>query len=260
MVKKQRDKAPKSAGKPKHSNDANRANKRSKNGMRDAATVSRRAQGAAKNMAPRNMACGATERCSALLKDCVDALAFKAGFAAAAEQLQLTPLQPACATAAYTAPALADTGINCKCPPALCPLQVRRLEMYNSKAKRDKNGRIISQDFQSKELPTTRIHPDRRWFGNTRVIGQKQLEAFREEMGAKVADPYTVLIREKKLPLSLLEDPEKKGAGGWASEAGGVVDSHSERKSGGVVDSLSERKSSGWSTAIASGWGRCHAC
>lgn len=42
------------------------------------------------------------------------------------------------------------------------------------------------QDFQSKELPTTRIQPDRRWFGNTRVIGQKQLEAFREEMGAKV--------------------------------------------------------------------------
>lgn len=29
----------------------------------------------------------------------------------------------------------------------------------------------------------------------------------------QVADPYSVLIREKKLPLSLLEDPEKKGAG-----------------------------------------------
>lgn len=85
--------------------------------------------------------------------------------------------------------------------------------MYNSKAKRDKNGRIISQDFQSKELPNTRIQPDRRWFGNTRVIGQKQLEAFRQEMGAKVADPYAVVIREKKLPLSLLEDPEKKHAG-----------------------------------------------
>lgn len=36
----------------------------------------------------------------------------------------------------------------------------------------------------------------------------------------QVADPYTVLIREKKLPLSLLEDPEKKGAGG---RAGGRV-------------------------------------
>lgn len=85
--------------------------------------------------------------------------------------------------------------------------------MYNSKARRDKSGRIISQDFQSKDLPNTRIQPDRRWFGNTRVIGQKQLEAFREEMGAKVNDPYAVIIKQKKLPLSLLEDPDTgKGA------------------------------------------------
>lgn len=89
---------------------------------------------------------------------------------------------------------------------------VRRLEMYNSRARRDKNGRIISQDLQSKELPTTRIQPDRRWFGNTRVIGQKQLETFRTEMAAKTADPYAVIIKQKKLPLSLLEDPDAKGA------------------------------------------------
>lgn len=43
-----------------------------------------------------------------------------------------------------------------------------------------------AQEFQSKELPNTRIQPDRRWFGNTRVIGQKQLEQFRDEMSAKV--------------------------------------------------------------------------
>lgn len=99
-------------------------------------------------------------------------------------------------------------------------LQIRRLEMYNSKAKRDRKGRIISQDFQSKELPSTRIQPDRRWFGNTRVIGQKQLEAFRDEMAGKVNDPYTVLLREKKLPLSLLEDPDKAAkAGGKAARA-----------------------------------------
>lgn len=84
--------------------------------------------------------------------------------------------------------------------------------MYNSKAVRNKKGKIISHELQSKDLPNTRIQPDRRWFGNTRVIGQKQLEAFREEMAGKVNDPYTVLIREKKLPLSLLEDPEKQGS------------------------------------------------
>lgn len=96
-------------------------------------------------------------------------------------------------------------------------MQVNRLKMYNSKAVRNKKGKIISQEFQSKELPNTRIQPDRRWFGNTRVIGQKQLEQFREEMAGKVNDPYTVLIREKKLPLSLLEDPEKQG--GQAAKA-----------------------------------------
>ncbi|GAX81235.1 hypothetical protein CEUSTIGMA_g8667.t1 [Chlamydomonas eustigma] len=90
---------------------------------------------------------------------------------------------------------------------------VRRLAMYKTRAIRDKRGRILHEDLQSKELPSTRIQPDRRWFGNTRVIGQKQLDQFREEMSTKVNDAYTVLLREKKLPLQLLEDPEKKLGG-----------------------------------------------
>ncbi|CAL5224471.1 g7163 [Coccomyxa viridis] len=90
---------------------------------------------------------------------------------------------------------------------------VRRLKMYSKTAKRDKAGKIIHQDLQSKDLPNTRIQPDRRWFGNTRVIGQKQLDQFREEMSAKVDNAYTVLLREKKLPMALLEDPESKRAG-----------------------------------------------
>ncbi|KAK9809113.1 hypothetical protein WJX72_009508 [[Myrmecia] bisecta] len=90
---------------------------------------------------------------------------------------------------------------------------VRRLNMYKKKAVRDKKGKVIHEEFQSKELPNSRIQPDRRWFGNTRVIGQKQLEQFRDEMSTKVNDAYTVLLREKKLPMSLLEDPEKKQAG-----------------------------------------------
>lgn len=99
-------------------------------------------------------------------------------------------------------------------------MQVKRLAMYDNRAKRDKKGRIISQDFQSKELPSTRIQPDRRWFGNTRVVGQKQLDAFREEMTSKMNDPYAVLLKEKKLPLSLVEDPEKKKRkGGKAARA-----------------------------------------
>lgn len=42
---------------------------------------------------------------------------------------------------------------------------VRRLKMYNTRPKRDVKGKIIKHDLQSKELPSTRIQPDRRWFG-----------------------------------------------------------------------------------------------
>ena len=56
--------------------------------------------------------------------------------------------------------------------------------MYSKRAKRDSKGRVVHEDFQSKELPSTRIQPDRRWFGNTRVVGQRQLEQFRDEMAS----------------------------------------------------------------------------
>jgi nuclear GTP-binding protein len=92
--------------------------------------------------------------------------------------------------------------------------KVRRLAMYRTRAVRDKKGRVLHEAYQSKELPSTRIQPDRRWFGNTRVVGARQLEAFREEMASKVGDGYTVLLRQKKLPLQLLEDPEKGVVGG----------------------------------------------
>jgi nuclear GTP-binding protein len=90
--------------------------------------------------------------------------------------------------------------------------------MYNTKAQRNKKGHIISRQYQSKDLPNTRIQPDRRWFGNTRVIGQKQLDQFRQDMAGRVNDPYAVLVKGRQLPLSLLEDPEK-GSGRGAKAA-----------------------------------------
>ena len=42
---------------------------------------------------------------------------------------------------------------------------VRRLQMYSVRPKRDSKGKILKHDFQSNELPNTRIQPDRRWFG-----------------------------------------------------------------------------------------------
>ena len=88
--------------------------------------------------------------------------------------------------------------------------------MYSTRAVRDKRGRVVHEAFQSKALPSTRIQPDRRWFGNTRVVGARQLEQFRDEMAAKVDDSYAVLLRQKKLPLSLLQEPGVKGARGKA--------------------------------------------
>jgi nuclear GTP-binding protein len=89
--------------------------------------------------------------------------------------------------------------------------------MYSTRPVRNKRGRVMHEAFQSKALPSTRIQPDRRWFGNTRVVGARQLEQFRDEMAAKVDDTYAVLLRQKKLPLSLLQEPAVKGARGKAA-------------------------------------------
>jgi nuclear GTP-binding protein len=54
-----------------------------------------------------------------------------------------------------------------------------------------------------------RIQPDRRWFGNVRTVDQKELERYRQNLeqqqtvkGAGVS----VLVRNKKLPLSLVKE------------------------------------------------------
>ncbi|CAA6654429.1 unnamed protein product [Spirodela intermedia] len=86
---------------------------------------------------------------------------------------------------------------------------VRRLKMYKVRPKRDRKGKILKIDLQSKELPSTRIEPDRRWFGNTRVVNQKELEFFREELQTRLSSNYNVILKERKLPLSLLNDHQK---------------------------------------------------
>lgn len=87
---------------------------------------------------------------------------------------------------------------------------VRRLKMYNTRPKRDKAGKILRHELQSKELPNTRIEPDRRWFGNTRVVNQKELQFFREELGNKMSSSYNVILKDRKLPFSLLNDHQKQ--------------------------------------------------
>ena len=73
-------------------------------------------------------------------------------------------------------------------------------------AKYNVNGSKIVRDapFQSRKVPIARIEPNRKWFGNTRVISQEALTGFREAMATKKNDPYTVLLKSNKLPMSLL--------------------------------------------------------
>ncbi|VDM02979.1 unnamed protein product [Schistocephalus solidus] len=99
---------------------------------------------------------------------------------------------------------------------------IKRLNMYrNFKAKRDKKGRVVrAAPFQSTAPPgsVSRVDPNRRWFGNTRVISQDALQNFKEAM--KVKNPYEIMLRQTRLPVSLLDEKRtKKKADILASES-----------------------------------------
>eukprot|EP00400_MALV-I_sp_L67-5_P001069 gene1070-1199_t len=81
---------------------------------------------------------------------------------------------------------------------------IKRLNMYRKK--------LTQRELENRKKTQTepcRIEPDRRWFGNTRVVTQKKMETFRDELSKSVDDPFSVVIKASKLPMSLLKDPEK---------------------------------------------------
>ncbi|QRV81202.1 guanine nucleotide binding protein-like 2 (nucleolar) [Ceratobasidium sp. AG-Ba] len=88
-----------------------------------------------------------------------------------------------------------------------------RVKMLNGgKAVRDRDGKIVqAAAFQRGESETKpgRVQPDKRWFGNTRVISQNALDHFRTSLADKKDDPYSVLLRRNKLPMALLDDAAK---------------------------------------------------
>lgn len=55
-----------------------------------------------------------------------------------------------------------------------------------------------------------RIEPKPTWFGNVRTIDQKSLEKLRVEYKQKVNDPYTILLKDKKMPMSLIQESDAK--------------------------------------------------
>lgn len=81
----------------------------------------------------------------------------------------------------------------------------------DGKAQRNAVGKVTkAASFQSREVPQARVEPNRKWFGNTRVISQDALTAFREAMAERASDPYHVLLKTNKLPMSLVRDGQGK--------------------------------------------------
>ena len=86
--------------------------------------------------------------------------------------------------------------------------QAKTLNMFkDGKAQRNASGKVTkAASYQSRDKPKARIEPNRRWFGNTRVISQDALTSFREAMSERASDPYQVLLKSNKLPMSLVRD------------------------------------------------------
>lgn len=91
---------------------------------------------------------------------------------------------------------------------------INRLQMYrNFKAKRNRNGKILTPaPFQGK-LPQgtmARVEPNRKWFENSRVIGQNALQKFQDELGKAMKNPYDVVMKSTRLPITLLNEKSKQ--------------------------------------------------
>ncbi|KAJ6136583.1 NGP1NT-domain-containing protein [Penicillium capsulatum] len=86
--------------------------------------------------------------------------------------------------------------------------KVKHLNMFkDGKAQRNAEGKVTkAASYQSRDAPTARIEPNRKWFGNTRVISQEALSSFRDAVAERASDPYQVLLKTNKLPMSLIRD------------------------------------------------------
>lgn len=90
---------------------------------------------------------------------------------------------------------------------------IKRLLMYkNSRPYRDRKGKIVkAAPYQSWATAGTvaRVAPNPKWFGNTRTVSQPALQQFQKELGEAMRDPYQVVMRQSKLPVSLLNEKAK---------------------------------------------------
>ena len=80
--------------------------------------------------------------------------------------------------------------------------KIKLLNLYNEKPNDDLRRKRPDQ--------AAKIDPDRRWFGNTRTITQSELDTFRKEVKEVAADPYSMLVKSTKLPISLISEPNTR--------------------------------------------------
>lgn len=94
--------------------------------------------------------------------------------------------------------------------------KVKQLNILKEgKPQRNADGEIVkAASYQSRDVPNARIEPNRKWFSNSRVISQESLSAFRDAIAQKEKDPYTVLLKSNKLPLSLIRDGQDNRVNG----------------------------------------------
>jgi nuclear GTP-binding protein len=90
--------------------------------------------------------------------------------------------------------------------------KVKTLNMFKGgKAQHNAAGKVTkAASYQGREVPNARIEPNRKWFTNSRVIGQDALNSFREAMAERASDPYQVLLKTNKLPMTLIRDGQGK--------------------------------------------------
>ncbi|KAM0717629.1 hypothetical protein Q7P37_007481 [Cladosporium fusiforme] len=90
--------------------------------------------------------------------------------------------------------------------------RVKQLNIWKEgKAEHNARGDVTkAASYQSKETPVARIEPNRKWFTNTRVISQDALAAFRGAVEEQSKDPYSFLLKQNKLPMSLINDNKGK--------------------------------------------------
>merc|ERR1712226_89528 len=109
---------------------------------------------------------------------------------------------------------------------------------------RNASGKIVkAAEFQGqlKSGTRARVQPDRRWFGNTRVIGQAQLQKFQEEGKKAINDPYKMILRQSRLPISLIKDKVDKARPHLVEDHGKVFGTKATRKRANLtVGSLAE--------------------